>query len=147
MRARRILFCLLQATSWLRADVCCDLGHGRALGDFSGALATAFSELDRWYRMGIRQASAIDGMGRAGLDVGLSADQLVVPVDGLDQFGNRVVDSRSDLAPLREGGQKTGSPAASDVAADLPVSRPTLQCKRGSPGDLAARDLLLRAVV
>ena len=45
------------------------------------------------------------------------------------------------------GGQKTGSPAASDVAADLPVSRPTLQCKRGSPGDLAARDLLLRAVV
>src|SRR5258708_26646487 len=97
--------------------------------------------------MGLLQTSPADGMGCPGMDVGLSAHQLVVSVDGVDQFGNCVVGCRSDFAPLRKGGQENSRAAASDAAADLPISRSTVQCQRGSFGDLANRYLLLPAVV
>src|SRR6266403_2779141 len=89
--------------------------------------------------MGLLQTSAADGMGRAHLDVGASAHQLVVSVDGVDQCGNRVVGCRSDFAPLRQGRQESDRAAALDDAADLPASRPALQCQRGAVGDLADR--------
>jgi len=56
--------------------------------------------------------------------------------DGVGQCGIRVVDRRSDFAPLRQGRQESDRAAALDAAADLSVSRPALQCQRGSAGDL-----------
>src|SRR5471030_278680 len=97
--------------------------------------------------MGLLQTSPADGMDCAGVDVGLSAHQLVVSVDGTDQFGNCVVGCRPDFPPLRKGRQDNSRAASSHAAADLPVSRPTLQCQQCSFGDLADRYLLLPAVV
>src|SRR6266480_2421772 len=97
--------------------------------------------------MGLLQASAADGMAVAGMDRGVSADQLVVSVVGARQFGVGIVGGRSDFAPLRKRRQKNGRAVAADAAADLPASRPALQCQRGVAGDLADRDLLLPAVV
>src|SRR3981081_1612020 len=99
------------------------------------------------YRMGLLQTSAADGMGHARMDVGISAHQLVVTVDGVDQCGNSVVGCRSDFASLRNRRQENRRAAASDAAADLPVSRPALQRPCGPSGGLADRHLLLPAVV
>src|ERR1700704_1332668 len=97
--------------------------------------------------MGLFQTSPVDGMGCPGMDVGLSAHQLVVSVDGVDKFGNCVVGCRFVFPPLRKGRQKNSRVAAADAAADLSISRPTLQRQRRSVGGLANCYLLLSAVV
>jgi hypothetical protein len=96
--------------------------------------------------MGLRQASAADGLDRAGLDVDFSAQQLVLPVDGVGQFGSRIVDSRSHFAPLHKRRQEAGGADAPHAATDLPVSCPAVQCELGSSRHLAACHLLLPAV-
>src|SRR3981189_1069398 len=97
--------------------------------------------------MGLLQTSAADGMGGARMDIGVCAHQLVVSVDGVGRYGIRVLARRSYFAPLRQGRQESDRAAALDSAADLSVSRPALQCQCGSAGDLAARHLLLPALV
>src|SRR6266850_1006550 len=72
--------------------------------------------------MGLLQTSAADGMGGARMDIGISAHQLVVSVDGVGQCRIRVVDRRSDFASLRQGRQESDRAAALDAAADLSVS-------------------------
>ena len=59
--------------------------------------------LGRSIEWGYAKASPLDGMGRARMDLGVSADQLAVSVAGADHFGDRAVGRRSDHAPLRKG--------------------------------------------
>ena len=97
--------------------------------------------------MGFCQTSAVDGVGRKGLDIGFSARELVVSVDGPDQLGDCAMDRRSDLSPFRAGRQEADRPAPSHVDADLPVSRSTLQREFNSTGDLATCHVLLSPIV
>src|ERR1700722_13192484 len=97
--------------------------------------------------MGLFEAPPADGMDRASVDVGVSAHRLVVSFDGVDQFGRCVVDRRSDHTSVFGRRQKTAGAAAPDADAYLPVSRRAIQCQRGPARDLAARHLLLSAVL
>ena len=96
---------------------------------------------------GLRKASPLDGMGRARMDVGVSAHQLVVSVAGVDHFGDRAVGRRSDHAPLRKGRQENCRAAAAHAAGGQRVSRQRFNAIVGSFARMADRDLLLPAVV
>ena len=98
-------------------------------------------------RMGLRQASPADGLGRARMDVGLSAHQLVVSVAGVDQFGGRAVGRRSDHAPLRRGDKRIIVLLLLMLLPAYQFHAQRFNANVGSVGHLADRDLLLPAVV
>src|SRR5260370_39761572 len=93
--------------------------------------------------MGELQTSAFNGMDRTSMDLRFPAHQLVLSADGVDKFGTSSVGGGSDFTSFRERRQKSCRAAVSDVAADLPVSGPAIQCQRRSLGYLPNRHILL----
>ena len=121
--------------------------HHRLLRRRSASRCAGNLDARAEHRMGLLQASAIDGMGRASLDISVSAQQLVVSVVGSDQFGDRVMDGRSNFTALCEGRQACDRSLAFHAAADLSFFCPKVQRQRSSSGNLASGDLLLSALV